>query len=578
MGPLSLPLKKAASLFLIFCLLPWQEPASVFASEPSVAAPAAEPAALALDGLPPEIQSQVGAILKGPKGDVFLGNARKAKLPEIQARLTQLSGEDVDPTDSKVAASRAELKGWLAGALSLKHDWKGDAESEAAYASLLSQIQKRHDDLSSRLDARAATAPLVGQLREQLKGGPELEHELKSFQRQLSAYMKSGSDADMGAAVGAMDALYQKAGIHDDAQRARMFAQIGATAREQGDALAVRAGAGDGRPFSGYQGAVRKVSDLGFEVPNVAPTAPAAPSGPSGTQELRDAVGAAESDLKTTVLGGLVPGVDLRALADKAARLADRLEAATGGAQDVATRTVGAAYDAISNEIMQLIDQAPDASTADARALAAWRKKWSDLQDRLLDRGGKTGPEWAAAEKLWADHPEAQAGAAASRGRAQDLRRMVAAFVDKGIDPTAVSHDLRGKLLTGDGGSSGALGLVTQALFHDQDANGAKLKTLLSRLQEMGLLAPGADPQKLAQFYDGEGNADLFKGTALEGIVARWAEARKPKAAGAAGGGPTADELAGQVLEQFQFLGASVLPEKDDAKKQAALLYLRQYN
>ena len=108
MRPLASRLKRAVCLFLIFCLLPWQEPARVFASEPTL--PAADASAtLSLDGLPPDVKSQIDAILRGPNRDAFLANAQKAKLPDIRARLATLAGENVDARDPQGVAARAEL-------------------------------------------------------------------------------------------------------------------------------------------------------------------------------------------------------------------------------------------------------------------------------------------------------------------------------------------------------------------------------------------------------------------------------------------------------------------------------------
>src|SRR6185312_12293055 len=229
MGPLASPLNRAVRLLLIFALLPWQEPARVFA-QPVVAAPAAA-AAFPVDNLPADLKKQVQAILDGAGRDAFTANARKAKLPDILARLDTLSDPKIDARSAQVVAARAELNGWVKAAADLKHDWGGDASAQAAYAALLAHVQKRHSDVSGQLDAAAAAAPIIDQLRGQLKGGPELEGELAHFQKTLAAYMKTGGDADMASAVGAMDALYQKAGIKDDGARAKMFTEIGAAAR-----------------------------------------------------------------------------------------------------------------------------------------------------------------------------------------------------------------------------------------------------------------------------------------------------------------------------------------------------------
>ena len=568
MGPLASRLKRAVCIVLIACLLPWQEPARAFAETPPVAA--ADPRAeLVTATLPADVRDAVEKALSGPGGAAFIANSRTAKLPEIRALLAQIAATK-NPADPAVAAARGRLDALVAGAQTLQHDWKGDAESEKAYLALLAAVKKDHADVTGQLDARTAEDPIMARLRGQVPDRPDLEGQLKSFQASLSAYLKSGSETDMASAVSSMDKIYLGAKIPDD-KRAEMISQIAAAARAQGDAIAVRAGPGDGRPFTGYQGAARRVTDQGLAVPGLTSAPPANASGaalPMPTGEMRDAVGAAGTGLRETIRGGLVPAVDLRALADKAARFAERLENPDAAATEASARTVGAAYDAISNRIMQLIGQAPDAATAAPEALAAWRKIWSELQGKLLDRDGKTGADWAQAEKLWTDHPDAQANSAASRNRALELRRMLAAFVEKGIDPTAVPKALRGQLLTGDGGASSPLGIVTQALFKDQDKSGDKLKALLSRFQTMGLLSPGADPQALATFYDGAGNAALFKDTALEGLVARWAQARQQEASGtpARANQATSAELSGQVLEQIQFLGASVLAEKNDDK------------
>lgn len=570
MRPLASRLRKALSLGLIFCLLPWQEPARAFAEAP--VAPAADPRAeLALATLPPAVKDEVEKILQGPGGAAFAANARAAKLPEIRALLVQVAAAK-DPADPALVAARGQLDALVAAANGLKHDWKGDADAEKAYLDLLAEIAKERDAIS-------AADPIMARLREQVAGRPELEGQLQAFQGRLAAYMKSGSDADMASAVRSMDKIYLDAGIHDDGARAKLFSEMGAAARAQSDALAQ----GGGRPFTGYQGEARKVTDQGIVVPNMSSGTAVGDAGTTSatgsSTELRDAVGAASAGLRDTALGGLVPGADLRALADRAAKLAERLGNPRAAAAAEDARNVAKAYDDISGKIMRLISEAPEADGKDSPALKAWRASWADLQRALLDRDGKPGPEWARVEKAWADHPEAQSGAAASRSRAAELRRMLGAFAEKGIDPSAVSKDLRGKLLTGDG-DAGSLGLVTQAIFHDQDQNGAKLKALLARAQELGLLAPGADPQALARFYDAEGSAELFKGTPFEGLVARWDAARKQEASGtaAAAPGPTSAELSAQILEQVQFLGTSTLAEKNDAKKQAALLYLRQYN